>query len=393
MDMSTPLTGNDDLKLTSSYFRYHIRETCCSLLLPSTDMALTMLETTEQQLLPCQQSVEQGAGDGGNGKAAAAGAEKATVMPKETGHGGDVDRPDRDHIWSMIQAQNPPLGDRLGRLLRYRWLGRHRPLVPRLRRRRARGRRRWPRTRPRPGHSRCRRWRGAGWSPPPWRSPPHMDFSGGGGGRSHAEPARWLEIARKLLVARDLVGCKRLAERAVEADPYLPGADELLTVADVLLASQRLLPSGRPNPVGVLQLQPAPGLDPTAAKRSFHRLSQLVSSPRNPRPAADTALHFIQEAFADLSSNASSAPAVRGHDHPCPGRAVQEERRPAGDRAAGRRGRRRGRGRGRGERDGYGYRAKSWSEAAAPGCRAKENATEIEENTTEMENATGMEEN
>jgi hypothetical protein len=47
-------------------------------------MALTVLETTEQQLLPCQQSVEQGAGDGGNGKAAAAGAEKATVMPKET---------------------------------------------------------------------------------------------------------------------------------------------------------------------------------------------------------------------------------------------------------------------------------------------------------------------
>jgi hypothetical protein len=33
----------------------------------------------------------------------------------------------------------------------------------------------------------------------------------------------------------------------------------------------------------------------------------------------------------------------------------------------------------------------SWSEAAAPGCRAKENATGMEENATEMEeNATGM---
>ncbi|CAD6223040.1 unnamed protein product [Miscanthus lutarioriparius] len=135
-----------------------------------------------------------------------------------------------------------------------------------------------------------------------------MDFSGGGGGRSRPEPARWLEIAGKLLAARDLVGCKRLAERAVEADPDLPGADELLAVADVLLASQRLLPSGRPDPVAVLQLLPAPGLDPAAAKRSFHRLSQLVSSPRNPRPAADTALHFIQEAFADLSNNASADP-------------------------------------------------------------------------------------
>ncbi|KAF8679261.1 hypothetical protein HU200_046039 [Digitaria exilis] len=134
-----------------------------------------------------------------------------------------------------------------------------------------------------------------------------MDFSaagGGGGGGGRSEPARWLEIAGKLLAARDLVGCKRLAERAVEADPHLPGADELLAVADVLLASQRQLPSGRPDPVAVLQLQPGPDL--AAIKRSFTRLSQLVSAPRNPRPAADTALHFVQEAFADLSKNATS---------------------------------------------------------------------------------------
>ncbi|CAN6206108.1 unnamed protein product [Urochloa humidicola] len=131
-----------------------------------------------------------------------------------------------------------------------------------------------------------------------------MDFSAGGGGGGRSEPARWLEIAGKLLAARDLVGCKRLAERAVEADPNLPGADELLAVADVLLASQRQLPSGRPDPVAVLQLHP--GSDPAAVKRSFSRLSQLVSAPRNPRPAADTALHLVEEAFADLSKNASS---------------------------------------------------------------------------------------
>lgn len=70
-------------------------------------MALTVFETTEQQLLPCQQAVEQGAGDGG--KAAAAGAEKeAAVMLKETDHGGDGNRRERDDIWNMIQAQKPP---------------------------------------------------------------------------------------------------------------------------------------------------------------------------------------------------------------------------------------------------------------------------------------------
>ena len=141
-----------------------------------------------------------------------------------------------------------------------------------------------------------------------------MDFSAGG---SSGEPARWLEIAWKLLAARDLVGCKRLAERAVEADPNLPGADELLAVADVLLASQRQLPSGRPDPVAVLQLQP--GADPAAVKRAFGRLSQLVSAPRNPRPAADTALHFVQEAFADLSKNASSDAAPAAASTPASG--------------------------------------------------------------------------
>lgn len=59
----------------------------------------------------------------------------------------------------------------------------------------------------------------------------------GGGGRAEAE--RWLEIAGRLLAARDLVGSKRFAERAMEADPMLEGVDSVLAVADVLLASQR----------------------------------------------------------------------------------------------------------------------------------------------------------
>ena len=55
-------------------------------------------------------------------------------------------------------------------------------------------------------------------------------------------PARLggLEIAEKLLASRDLVGCKRFAERAVEADPLLPGADELLAL--------RMAGAGSPAP-------------------------------------------------------------------------------------------------------------------------------------------------
>lgn len=109
-----------------------------------------------------------------------------------------------------------------------------------------------------------------------------MDFSGGGG---RGDPARWLEIAGKLLAARDLVGCKRLAERAVDAEPLLPGADELLAVADVLLASQRLLPSGRPDPIAVLHLQPGRRCRPGAPPRGgFPTAPPPLLTPTTPLP-------------------------------------------------------------------------------------------------------------
>ncbi|CAN6320599.1 unnamed protein product [Urochloa humidicola] len=72
-------------------------------------MALTVFETSEQQQqhLPCQQAVEQGA-DGGKAEAGGGDAEKAAATLKETDHGGDGGRPERADIWNMIQAQKPP---------------------------------------------------------------------------------------------------------------------------------------------------------------------------------------------------------------------------------------------------------------------------------------------
>ena len=100
-----------------------------------------------------------------------------------------------------------------------------------------------------------------------------MDFSAGGSGSGggegpgdgRAQAERWLEIAEKLLAARDLVGCKRFAERAVEADPLLPGADELLAVVDVLLASSM---RSLPEPSDALRMagagSPAPAVEDVA---------------------------------------------------------------------------------------------------------------------------------
>jgi hypothetical protein len=100
--------------------------------------------------------------------------------------------------------------------------------------------------------------------------PPNMDLCGGGRGRG--EPTRWLEIAGRLLAARDLVGFKRLTECAVEADKHLSGADELLSGANFPRAApiQWRCSSSSPTPT------------PSAVLRSFTRLSRLLSSP--PRP-------------------------------------------------------------------------------------------------------------
>ncbi|KAL6907530.1 hypothetical protein ACP4OV_002569 [Aristida adscensionis] len=79
-------------------------------------MALTVFETAAEQPVACR-AVEQGRGGGDAGKAVAgagAGAEKAAVTMKETDRGGndDDDRPARDDIWNMIQAQKPPAAPR-----------------------------------------------------------------------------------------------------------------------------------------------------------------------------------------------------------------------------------------------------------------------------------------
>ncbi|OEL13460.1 hypothetical protein BAE44_0025520 [Dichanthelium oligosanthes] len=141
-----------------------------------------------------------------------------------------------------------------------------------------------------------------------------MDFSagrsgggGGGPGDGREQAERWLEIAEKLLAARDLVGCKRFAERAVESDPLLPGADELLAVADVLLASQSVLPSGQPDPLAVLQLPPGAGPDQAAVSRAFRRLALLLG-PRNPHPGAEVALRLVNDAYAFLSDPSRRPP-------------------------------------------------------------------------------------
>ena len=49
-----------------------------------------------------------------------------------------------------------------------------------------------------------------------------------------------MSIAEKLLMARDLEGCKQFVAEARSADPRAPGADDLFAAADALLAARRI---------------------------------------------------------------------------------------------------------------------------------------------------------
>ncbi|XP_062211458.1 uncharacterized protein LOC133912631 [Phragmites australis] len=129
--------------------------------------------------------------------------------------------------------------------------------------------------------------------------------AGGGDGRAQAEQC--LEVAEKLLSARDLVGCKRFAERALESNPLLAGADELLAVADVLLASQNTLLSGHADPLAVLQLPPGGSPDQAAVSRAYRRLALLLG-PSNQHPGAEMALRLVHDAYALLSDPSRRPP-------------------------------------------------------------------------------------
>ncbi|KAG6510858.1 uncharacterized protein LOC121975372 [Zingiber officinale] len=122
---------------------------------------------------------------------------------------------------------------------------------------------------------------------------------------------RWLEIAETLLRDRDLVGSKRIAERAMEADPLLDGVDQVLAVAEVLIAGEQRI-NNQIDWYAVLQLpltSAGEGVFPDAAEVKFRyrRLALLLHSDRNRNPGARDALSLVQRAFSILSDPAKKS--------------------------------------------------------------------------------------
>ncbi|XP_048530562.1 formin-like protein 5 [Triticum urartu] len=154
---------------------------------------------------------------------------------------------------------------------------------------------------------------------------------------------KWMSVAEKLLMAKDLEGCKEFSSQAIAADPRTPGAEDLYAAADVLLASQRRrLPSGQPDPYAVLGLdsaKPASRL-PDVVHSKFRRLSLLLNRSHPDRPCSmyvAEAARLVADAWAFLSNAGlksaldaefDAAAAPRASHPPAPLQQPAVERRP-----------------------------------------------------------------
>ncbi|KAL5206742.1 hypothetical protein ABZP36_034951 [Zizania latifolia] len=118
---------------------------------------------------------------------------------------------------------------------------------------------------------------------------------------------QWMRVAEKLLMARDLEGCRQFVSQALGTNPHVAGADDLLAAADVLLAAQRCrIPNGQPDPYAVLGLDPANPASrrPDAIHSQYSRLSFLLNRSHHDSPCSlyfGEAARIVADSWAFLS--------------------------------------------------------------------------------------------
>ncbi|KAF8411371.1 hypothetical protein HHK36_003920 [Tetracentron sinense] len=120
------------------------------------------------------------------------------------------------------------------------------------------------------------------------------------GSSNRAEAKRWLGIAEKLLMDRDLVGSKRFAIRAQDSDPLLDGPDQILAVAEVILAGDNRI-NNHFDWYAILQIE-RQSEDLELIKKQYRRLALFLNPVKNKFPLADNAFKLVSDAWAVLSN-------------------------------------------------------------------------------------------
>ncbi|GFY96086.1 chaperone DnaJ-domain superfamily protein [Actinidia rufa] len=118
---------------------------------------------------------------------------------------------------------------------------------------------------------------------------------------SRAEAERLLGIAEKFLQGKDFTGSRDFAILAQETEPLLDGSDQILTVADVLLASQRRV-NNHHDWYAVLQVDRRSSDDLDLVKKQYRRLAFLLHPDKNKFAFADVAFRIVAEAIREVSN-------------------------------------------------------------------------------------------
>ncbi|CAL8997523.1 unnamed protein product [Prunus brigantina] len=116
---------------------------------------------------------------------------------------------------------------------------------------------------------------------------------------NRVEAERLLGIAEKLLHSRDLSSCRDFAILAQETEPLLEGSDQILAVADVLLAADKRV-NNHHDWYAVLQVDRR-SEDQDLIKRSYRRLALLLHPDKNKYAYAEHAFKLVADAWAVLS--------------------------------------------------------------------------------------------
>ncbi|KAL6573241.1 hypothetical protein OROHE_001700 [Orobanche hederae] len=124
---------------------------------------------------------------------------------------------------------------------------------------------------------------------------------------SRAEAERLLGIAEKLLSSKDFGGCRDFAILAQETEPLLEGSDQILAVAEVLLASEnKRLNNNQPELYSILQI-PQRTEEVELIKKQYRRLALLLHPDKNKFPFSDSAFRLVADSWAVLSDPAKKS--------------------------------------------------------------------------------------
>ncbi|KAA8538177.1 hypothetical protein F0562_027785 [Nyssa sinensis] len=118
---------------------------------------------------------------------------------------------------------------------------------------------------------------------------------------NRVEAIRLLGIAEKLLQGKDLSGSRDFAILAQETEPLIDGSDQILAVADVLLASEKRI-NNHHDWYAILQVERRED-DLEVIKKQYRRLALLLHADKNKFAFADHAYKLVADAWAVLSDS------------------------------------------------------------------------------------------